>query len=142
MKMRPHKMHLQCACAPSVNRSSVLNCFHPLAVAAIVARGFLARITMASVLDFRLHIHNGSEMRSRLLWERGAERRQTKPFSDFFFFFFATDGCVACRAVCDSCSVKENRAIVPSVIQGLTSLFSCVCECKSFYTSIGKTKVR
>lgn len=32
-------MHLQCACAPSVNRSSVLNCFHPLAVAAIVARG-------------------------------------------------------------------------------------------------------
>lgn len=140
--MRRHKMHLQCACALSVNRSSVLNCFHPLAVAAIVARGFLARLTMASVLDFRLHIHNGSEMRSKLLC-MGARRRTTPNETIFrFFFFFATDGCVACRAVCDSCSVKENRAIVPSVIQGLTSLFSCVCECKSFYTSIGKSKVR
>lgn len=39
-------------------------------------------------------------------------------------------------------AVKENRAIVPSAIQGLTSPFSCVCECKSFYTSIGKSKVR
>lgn len=98
---------------------------------AIVARGFLARITVASVLDFRRHIHNGSEMRSRLV-VHGSEApndAERNPFSVIFcylfIYFFATDGCVAASAACDSRSVEENRAIVASVIQGLTFLFNC-----------------
>lgn len=135
-------MHLQCACALSVNKSSVSNCFHPLAVASNCGEGVSCQNNRG--LCFRFSTPHpqrlGNKIKTFCAWERGAERRQTKPFSDFFF---STDACVASSAVCDSCSAKENRAIVASVIQGLTSLFNCACyECKLFYTSIGKKKAR
>lgn len=83
--MQPHETHLQRACAPSVNKTSVSNCFHPLAVASNCGEGVSCQNNRG--LCFRFSTPHPQRLRNKIktfcAWERGAERRQTKAF--FFF---------------------------------------------------------